>query len=279
MELNTGRDKYWIWLTIPIAVLLAIAAGGGIFFEGLYRDNAYFASQAVGQDFVSLAVVLPILIVTAVLAWRGSTAARLIWSGGLVYLVYTYVVACFADKFNAFFLVYVALLGCSLYALIGSAASADMAGIRARFGARTPVKVVSVYLGILAVLFYALRLREIVPALAAGEIPQSILDNGTPTNPIHVLDMAWILPAFLIAAVSLWRKKDLGYMLAGALLSYGVLLMSAILSIAIFMSREGQPVTMPQVVIFVVLLAVSLGMLSVHLQGLKAPGRLKENNL
>ncbi len=74
-----------LWLTVPIAILLAIAAGGGVFFDGLYRDRRSVAVQAIGQDLVSLAVVLPALIVSAVLSSRGSHRAQLIWLGGLVY--------------------------------------------------------------------------------------------------------------------------------------------------------------------------------------------------
>ena len=186
-------------------------------------------------------------------------------------MVYSYAIAAFVVKFNPLFLVYVALLGCSLYALIVGLVTLDKTGIKACFTEKTPVKAVSVYLAVLAVLFYFLWLSEIVPALVAGEIPQSIQDNGTPTNAVHVLDMAWILPAFGITAVSLWRKQALGYTLAGALLSYCVLLILAILGMVMSMVREGYPVVVPQVVIFATLLATSLGMLIWYLKGLESP--------
>lgn len=108
MNESVRYTNVWLWLTFPIAILLTIAAGGGVFISGLYRDNPYFVAQAVGQDLISLAVVLPTLIITAFLASRGSPRARLVWLGGLVYLVYTYVVAAFDDSFNSLFLVYVA---------------------------------------------------------------------------------------------------------------------------------------------------------------------------
>ena len=85
------------------------------------------------------------------------------------------------------------------------------------------------------------------------------------------MDMAWILPAFGVTAASLWRKQALGYTLAGAILSYSVLLVLAILSMVVSMIRGGHPVVVPQVVIFVALLAVSLGMLIWYMKGLKSP--------
>ncbi len=261
------------WFTVPIGLLLLIAAGSGLFIRDLYRDNPYFATQAVAQDFISLAVALPVLAVTAVLGGRGSLRAWLIWMGCLAYLIYTYVVAAFDDKFNALFLVYVALLGCSLYALIWGLATADLAALRARFSGRAPVRAVSAYLAALAVLFYSLWLKEIIPALLAGAIPQSIRDNGTPTNAVHVLDMAWILPAFGLAAVNLWRRKALGYALAGILLTYGGLLILAVLSMVVFMLRAGFSVSAPQVVIFGLILAFNLGMLIGYLKYLQPAPR------
>jgi hypothetical protein len=84
-----------------------------------------------------------------------------------------------------------------------------------------------------------------------------------------MLDMAWRLPAFGIAAAGLWRKKVLGYMLAGVLLSYGVFLVSAILGMGVSMAWEDQPVAVPQVVIFGVLLITALGMLIWYLKSSK----------
>jgi hypothetical protein len=252
----------WLWLTLPIAILLAIAAGCGLFVPGLYRDAPSLAAQAIGQDLISFAIVLPVLIASAIVAYRGSARARLVWLGALVYLVYCYALLAFDVKFNPLFLVYVALLGCSLYALIGGLATADMAGIKASFAEKAPTKTVCVYLAVLAALFCFLWLSEIIPALAAGQIPPSVQEDGTPTNGVQVLDLACILPAFGITAVSLWRKQALGYTLAGVMLSYLVLLVLAIVSMVAFMVRDGQPVAVAEVAIFGTLLASSLGMLS-----------------
>ena len=269
---NSIHHAYgWLWLTVPIALLLALSAGGGVFASGLYRDNAYWVAQAVAQDFVSLFVVLPTLVIAAFAAGRGSRRGWLVWLGVLVYLVYTYAMGAFDTHFNALFLAYVALLGCALYALIGGLATANAAGVKASFGEHTPVQAVSIYLAVLAVLFYGLWLSEDIPALLAGTIPQSVQLNGTPTNSAHVLDMAWILPAFLITAAGLRRGWALAYTLAGALLTFMVLLTLAILSMVVFQIMAGQLVERPQVIIFASLVAASLGMLGWYLRDVRAP--------
>ncbi len=266
---NAKRIQTWLWLTIPIAVLLAIAAGSGLFVDGLYRDTPSFVAQAIGQDFITLAVVLPTLIISAILAGRGSKRAQLIWLGVQIYLIYTYAVSAFMVRFNTLFLVYVALLGCSLYALIGGLSTADLTEIKARFTEKTPVKPVSIFLAILIVLFYFLWLSETVPALLTGDIPQSVLDSETPTNAIHVLDMAWILPAMGLTAIWLWRKRDLGYTLAGALLTYGVLLIMAVTSMMVVTTQYDHPVAIGQIIIFGIVLVVNLSMLIWFLKGLR----------
>jgi hypothetical protein len=258
-----------LWLTVPISILLAIAAGGGVFIDGLYRDVHFFALEAVAQDFVSLAVVLPTLAISAALAARGSHRAQLIWLGGIVYVVYTYVIDAFVVRFNSMFLVYVALLGCSLYALIVGIATANVVSLKASFTERTPVRTVSAYLSALAALFYVLWLRETIPALLARTIPASVQQDGAATNPVHVLDMAWMLPAFFITASSLWRRRELGYLLAGAALSFIPLLALAVLSMVVFLRRAGYHVVDPQALVFAVVFALSLGLLVSYLKALQ----------
>lgn len=263
------QTTIWLWLTVPVAILVAIAAGVGFFYEDLYRDAPYFAAQAVGQDLITLIVALPVLVISALLAGRGSGRAHLVWLGVLVYLVYSYIIYAIAVQFNPLFLVYVALLGCSLYALIGGLATTDFAQIKARFSRGAPVRAVSIFLAVLAVLFYFMWLSETVPTLFTGEVPQSVVDNGTPTNAVHVLDMAWILPAMLLAAVLLWRKRALGYGIAGALLTFGTLIVVAVMAMVVSMSLYGQDVAVAEASIFGVVAAVVLVMLIRYLKELK----------
>jgi hypothetical protein len=253
----------------PIAALMAISAGGGIFIHDLYRDVPGLVAQAKGQDLISLFFVLPILVISAILARRGSILAHLIWIGGLVYLVYTYVSFAFAIRYNPLFLAYITLLGCSLYALIYSFVSLDMAEVKMRFTEKAPVKPICIYIAAIVLLFYFFWLSDLIPALIAGKVPQSIVDDQTPTNAIHVLDMAWILPAFAITAISLWRKNSLGYTLAGVMLTFFVMLVTATLSMGILGALAGDPAAVPMIVMFGGLLASAIGMLVWYTRSLR----------
>ncbi len=270
MKQDLERAGIWLWLTIPIAILAAFAAGLGISMSGLYRDSPGLVAQAIGQDWITLIVAVPALVIAAFLTGRDSQRARLIWLGLLVYMVYTYASYAFGIRFNSLFLVYTAVLGCATYALIGGLFTTDWAGIKAAFGDRAPVRTVSIFLIVVAILFYLTWLSEALPASLSGVPPQSVTDDGTPTNVIHVLDMAWLLPALVIAAVSLWRRRSLGYGLAGALLTNLALLVLAILSMIVFQAQGGEAVAAPQAAMFLLVFGISLGMLIAHLRNLKA---------
>jgi hypothetical protein len=268
MNTNPSHGNTSLWLTVPVAVLLAIAAGAGLFVSGLYRDPPGLAAQAIGQDAVSLFVALPALLISGFLAGRGRQRARLVWLGVLVYVAYTYASYSFGIRFNPLFLIYVSLLGCSTYALIGGLVTTDSAQVKSGFADRAPTKALSIYLVVIAGIFYLIWLSETMPASLAGVAPQSVVEDGTPSNAIHVLDMAWLLPALLVTAVSLWRRHSLGYVLAGALLANLSLLALAILSMAAFQGRAGEVVPIPSLIIFAVLFAASIGMLVSHLRHL-----------
>jgi hypothetical protein len=105
---------------------------------------------------------------------------------------------------------------------------------------------VSIFLVILAGTFYLTWLSEAVPASLSGIPPQSVGEDGTPATVIHALDMAWLPPALVITAVSLWRKQPIGYALAVALLGNLMFLALAILAIILFQARVGEPAVIPQ---------------------------------
>jgi len=59
-----------------------------------------------------------------------------------------------------------------------------------------------------------LWLSEDVPALLAGGVPQSVRDMALPTNPVHVLDLAFFLPAVITIGVQLLRRRPFAFTVA-----------------------------------------------------------------
>ena len=70
-----------LWLSFPLGVLVALAAGAGLFWPPTYaRETALWAAEGHGGDAVILFVIVPILLASAVSAHRGSVSA---WPVGI----------------------------------------------------------------------------------------------------------------------------------------------------------------------------------------------------
>jgi hypothetical protein len=175
-----------------------------------------------------------------VLALRGSLRAYLLWLGVLTFTVYNYVVYTFSIPFGPLFLVWVAVFGMSLYALIGGIAAADHREVAARFSSRRAVTVVAWVLIVTAVLFGLLWLSEDVPALLAGSTPKSLTDMALPTNPVHILDLGFFLPAVIATGVMLLKRKPLAYTLTPAFIVFLILTGVPILLTPVVQAAHGE---------------------------------------
>ncbi len=273
MSTNKFAFKICSWFSGAIVILLLITTLGGLIINGLYRDATWYAVQARGQDLATLIIGVPLLVVSLAFMMRGSERALLVWLGSLAYILYTYLTDAFSVVFNAFFLLYVALVSLSFFTLTIALLNIDADALRRHFGARTPVKVVSGYLLVVVTLVFLAWMREILPALLTGQIPQSITLARIPSNPIYVLDLSVLLPSIFLAAIWLWRHRAWGYVLCGMFLVKVFTLSLAILSLGWFMYQSNLPGLDPVVVGFWVLLAVtSLVLAVIYLANLREGG-------
>ncbi|WP_255196815.1 hypothetical protein [Halorarius litoreus] len=244
--------------SVAALVLAALASGVGLFVEGFYRrDPAVLLPQSYGQDLLTLAVAVPALAVGLWYASRGSRRGYVVWLGTVGYLLYTYATYAVIARFNALFLVYVAVFGLSLATLVGGLLHLDPAALKRAFGDRSVRPYVG-YQVLVAVLVAALWLSELLTATLSNTVPTSIAGTGLPTNVVHVLDLGVVLPGFLLAAYLLARRRPWGYVLTGILLVKGATLGLAILSMAGFMLRAGEPVPLPMLVVFGLLSVLGL---------------------
>ena len=119
-------------LTVVIAVPALVAAAGGLFIFGLYRDPAPVLPAMRGQDHLTL-IALAVIVVSLRAARRGSAGGRTVWIGLLGYVMYACTGAALAYHFSEFFLIYVALFSLSIFALVAAASGIDVAELQHRF--------------------------------------------------------------------------------------------------------------------------------------------------
>lgn len=241
-------------LSFALIPLLCVAALAGLLVPGLYSHDApVWAAQARGTDFITLVVAVPMLWASMVLARRGSLSARIVWLGVLSYVSYSYVMYAFDLAFNPLFLVYVGVLSLSVWSLIVLLTHTDALAISLRCSQSIPRRAVAMYLLAVAVLFSLTWLKDIVPAIITSTTPADVLEAGLPTNPVHVLDLSFLLPLCVIAGLWLFRRRPWGYPIAGLLLVKTSLLGASIVSDTVFGSLDGQSVSLSAIPMFGVL--------------------------
>jgi len=217
------KDKTVLALSLPLSLLVTVGSCVGLLTEHFYgRETPNWQAQSLGQDMVDLFLIVPCLLATAVSAYRGSRAAKLVWGGVVLYLAYTFAIYCFDVHFNKLFLLYCACFGLSVYSVIyflfteiNNAPAIANTGI---------VRFIGIYFIGIAILFCGLWLTEVVPAVIRDTVPKSISDAGLPTNGVQVIDLSFFLPATFIAGILLLKKRPLGFVLAPAILTFFVLM-------------------------------------------------------
>jgi hypothetical protein len=257
------------WLVPPIVILTLLAAGLGLFYQkegqpfiytnhrgetvtingqGLYYfDTVSMAAQTQGNDLVTLVLGVPLLIVSAYLAWHGSLRGQLLLTGTLGFILYTHMsMACLA-AYNFLFLGYVALFTLSLYAFIFSLMSFDLRQLPQRFSARLPRGWIATFLFIEGGFLLIAWLGRILRPLMAGQDP--VLENTT-SLVIQFMDLSLIVPAAFLSGVLLLKEKAWGYLLSAVVLLKGVTLSLAVSAMAINMARRGVPESLGIVIPF-----------------------------
>lgn len=249
----------FVGLSLGAGSLMAVASAAGIYRPEVYaNETASWAAQGVGQDIVNLFVVFPALLLSAYLVTRGSVRALLVWLGLLVYIVYSYVLYALFVHFNRLFLVYVTALGLAFWAFVGTISSLRFDRFASVFDRDRKYPAQVVYLMASGFLFAALWLSDIVPALASGTPPHDVREVGLPVNPIHVLDLAFILPAMIVTSVLLWKRNLFGLFFAVPLMTFAAAMGTAIIGMSIVMQTRGLGEANGVIAVFVVLIAISL---------------------
>lgn len=260
-----------LWLSALTVVLAAAASGIGLAHPSIYRDPAVLLPQDRGTDLVTLLVMTPLLALATVASRGGSPAGRLLWLGVLGYMAYAYGMYALGVRWNELFLVYVASFGVSLYALILGFLGTDAARIREAAAGRIPRRATAGYLLVVAVVVAGVWLADEIPALLRRTPPPSLVDMQTPTNIVHVFDLAIVLPAIVVAAVMLLRNRAWGYVLSGVLLVKVAAIGGWVLAMSGFMAGAGFPVPLPYLAFFAALTAGSVAFSWVFLARLGSP--------
>jgi hypothetical protein len=264
----------------PLALLVAVASLGGVLIPSLYvRESANWAAQGVGQDWVDLLFAVPWLTASALVALRGSKRALFLLAGGLLYTFYEFVIYGMGLHFNALFLVYCAVLGVSFFALAGVAVQLSRENASAWYSRPVPIRAAGTFLIVIGALFAAAWLSDVVPAILLGTTPGSIVEAGTPTSPVYVIDLAVIIPLHIVAGMTLLRGRPLGYALAPIILGFDVLMALSIAGMMMVMELRGMEASRAVAGTMIVLSGTSGAVLIALLRRISPPPHNNSENV
>jgi len=246
-------------LTILIVVLSAFAAMIGLFScnkqnyidiitsfgekvelynKGIYaRDSVSMASQAVAQDFITLTVGIPMILVSLYFIHRRKTKGLFLLTGTLAYFLYTYTSYSVLITYNPLYLVYLVLMSSSFYAFI-----LCMKGILedencSSFSDLFPVRALSNFLLITGFVLGGRWLVKVVPTILSNKAPFGL--EQYPTLGIQSLDLGFIVPASFVSAYLLRKKNKWGYVLSIVLVNKAVTMTAAVSAMAFLMKLNG----------------------------------------
>jgi len=265
-NLTTNRR---LWLTTSAIALVAAALG-------LLRPTIYdpvvpdrILPGVVAQD--ALTVVLALFALA--LAWRvreGQTKKQALLLGLMGYLFYAFGIYAIEQVYTVAYFAYLAVFGLSAYAIVYALVSVRRETLA---GASLPrsIRLVSLVglVGTPAV-FVPLWASQIVPLIRTGERLEYLFS-------IYVLDLCFVMPAFLVVALLTYRRDELGYALTPATFIIGFAVLAPLaLAELLRPTLVGQPMDTASFGLFLVLsvLYLLLGAWTLRaLEGSSGPAR------
>jgi hypothetical protein len=242
------------WFVAPLLVLCSLA---GLLYgqRGLYDRDALTLPAQIGQDAVMLIVGVPLLIVSTLLACRGSTRALLSWVGALLFIAYFNYFYVVGIGFNALFPVYILVMSMSMYGALALLFGMDFEAVKSRFTQSAPVRMTGGFLIITSAIFATLWMTFILSRLLTG----TELDPIART--VIAIDSVVLLPLTFFAGLWLWRREARGYVLASVLLiQFAATFLTLVVS-TVIASQWGYVVDVLQTAMYGIGLVVTLSIL------------------
>ena len=180
-----GELKISYYLSIIAIIFAAMASGIGIFNPGIYHDNAFVKSAWYTNDWVTLIVVLPLLIIALVLSINADFKPKLVWLGLMGYLFYNYAFYLFGAAFNNVFLLYVAIYTLSFFTLIFGLVVLPVKNV---IGTSKLLRAVSLFLSLISAMLCMVEIPPCFTFVTTGAIPEIVVKSQIHTSLVYALD-------------------------------------------------------------------------------------------
>lgn len=210
-----------------------------IYGRGFYRHmSSDVAIQGIAQDYVTLFIGIPLLIISLLLARKDKLKGKIMLTATLGYFALTYTFYLLMVMYNELFLLWVLLASLSFYTFLLSLLSFGLTDLRPFFTDEIKNKSAGIFLIFNALLIAFLWLSVIVPPLIAGDIYPLEVEHYT-TLVVQGLDLSILLPASVLAGWLFIKKRPIGFLMTPIYLVFLSLLMIALIAKIVGMSFVG----------------------------------------
>ena len=198
-------------LTVGLLLVMLLQAALGLLFPAQYRDVDWIRATWFGNDWVTLVVAVPLLLLGLVGTVGGRARGLLVWLGTIGYALYNYAFYLFGAALNAFFPLYVVAFVLAVIVLILGLSHLDAHQVAATFRQTVPVRAIG---GSLIVI--GIGLAFVWMAMWAAYV---FTGRPTPVGPdafrlVAALDLSLMVPALTVGGVLLWQRTPWGYLIA-----------------------------------------------------------------
>lgn len=190
-------------LTLALVGLMSLQPVLGLLFPRQYRDVEWIRATWYGNDWVTLLIAVPLLLIGHSQAISGSARGVLLWLGAVGYAFYNYAFYLFGAALNAFFPLYVALLLLSSVTLIMVLPKVDVTEIASRFRPPVPPKLLGGYFVVVG-----LALGVVWIGMWAAYV---FFGRPTPVEPdafqlVAALDLSIMIPLLVFGGALTWCR-------------------------------------------------------------------------
>lgn len=210
-----------------------------VYGKGMYKYmSAEVAIQGIAQDYVTLFIAIPVLLIALFKHRKGSKKGSFLLAGTSGYFFVTYLFYITMGAYNELFLVYAVLLGLSFFALLTTLFSFSPEDIDKDFNDNSTIKVVGIFLIVNSILIGIMWLGVVVPPLIDGTIYPVGLEHYT-TLIVQGLDLGLLLPLSFVSGLFLLQKRKIGYLAGVTYIIFLAILMTALTAKVIAMMMHG----------------------------------------
>lgn len=202
---NLGKVRK-LWLVV--SGLSLVAASIGVFNQNIYSKvvSLEILPGTISQDLITIIISLVLLILSLIVS-KEDFKKQIVGISLVSYLFYGYGIYVIEQIYNSLYLLYIAIFTLSFWSIIYGMVNINREKLRNIKISKLVRYLTAGFSIFIPLLFYSLWIGQLLPLMRTGEKLEF-------THSIFILDMAFVLPAFIISAILIIKRNELGYIFA-----------------------------------------------------------------